>query len=85
MCEVLVDGWLYIGDFVCIDCEGFIYLVDCKYDMIILGGFNVYLIEVEVVLYWYESVFEVCVVGVLDDKWGEVVKVVVVLCVGYVV
>lgn len=73
-----VDGWLYIGDMVKMDEYGFFYIVDCKKDMILVFGFNVYLNEVEDVIVMMLGVLEVVVVGVLDDKFGEVVKVVIV-------
>jgi acyl-CoA synthetase (AMP-forming)/AMP-acid ligase II len=62
-----------------VDDEGYIYIVDRKKDMIISGGFNVYPSEVENVLYTHPAVFEVCVVAVPDEKWGEAIKAVVVL------
>ena len=80
--ETLVDGWIHTGDMARVDQEGFIYIVDRKKDMIISGGFNVYPTEVEQCLYTHPSVYEVCVVGVPDETWGEAVKAVVVLKAG---
>ncbi|MBL7203279.1 MAG: long-chain fatty acid--CoA ligase [Desulfobacteraceae bacterium] len=77
--ETIRDGWIYTSDMAKVDEEGYIYIMDRKSDTIISGGFNVYPSEVEQVLYGHPSVFEVCVVGVPDDKWGEAVKAVVVL------
>jgi acyl-CoA synthetase (AMP-forming)/AMP-acid ligase II len=77
--ETLVDGWIHTGDMASVDQEGFIYIIDRKKDMIISGGFNVYPSEVEQSLYNHPSIYEVCVVGVPDEKWGEAVKAVVVL------
>lgn len=63
---VLKDGWFYMGDLVRRDEDGYFYIVDWKKDMIIVGGYNVYLCEVEEVLYSYLDVKEVVVIGVLD-------------------
>jgi len=76
--ETIKDGWLYPRDMGRIDEDGYLYLVDRKSDMIISGGFNVYPAEVENALMEHPAVFEVAVVGVPDDKWGEAVKAVVV-------
>ena len=80
--EALVDGWLRTGDLARTDAQGFIYIVDRKKDMIVSGGFNVYPNEVEAVLYRHPAVYEACVVGVPDDRWGEAVRAVVVLRAG---
>lgn len=77
--EVLKDGWYHTGDLAKVDEQGYLYIVDRKKEMIISGGFNIYPTEVESVLYSHPSVYEVCVVGVPDDKWGEAIKGVVVL------
>jgi acyl-CoA synthetase (AMP-forming)/AMP-acid ligase II len=73
------DGWLRTGDLARVDGEGYIYIVDRKKEMLVSGGFNVYPSEVESVLAQHPAVYEVCVVGVPDDHWGETVKAVVVL------
>ncbi len=77
--EALRGGWLHTGDIARRDCEGYIYIVDRKNDMIISGGFNIFPSEVEQVLYRHHAVYEACVLGVPDDLWGEAVKAVVVL------
>ena len=73
------DGWLRTGDLARVDCEGHIFIVDRKKEMLVSGGFNIYPSEVESVLSQHTAVYEVCVVGVPDDHWGEAVKAVVVL------
>jgi acyl-CoA synthetase (AMP-forming)/AMP-acid ligase II len=73
------DGWLRTGDLARVDREGYIFIVDRKKEMLVSGGFNVYPSEVESVLAQHPAVYEVCVVGVPDDHWGETVKAVVVL------
>lgn len=77
--EIIMNGWLYIGDVVCIDEDGFIYIVDWVKDMVLCGGENIYCVEVENVIFEYDVVVEVLVFGLLDDWLGEEVGVVVVL------
>src|SRR5690606_8528660 len=76
--EACRNGWFHSGDLARRDEEGFYYIVDRKKDMLISGGENVYPTEVEQVLYKHEQVLEVAVIGVPDDKWGEVPMAVVV-------
>ena len=73
------DGWFRTGDIGRVDDGGFIFVEDRLKDMIISGGENIYSIEVERVLAEHEAVIEVAVIGVPDEKWGEVVKAVVVV------
>jgi acyl-CoA synthetase (AMP-forming)/AMP-acid ligase II len=61
------------------DEEGYYYIVDRKDNMIITGGEHVYPSEVEEVVSRHPKVFDVAVIGVPDDKWGEAVKAVVIL------
>ncbi len=61
------------------DEEGYYYIVDRKDNMIITGGEHVYPSEVEEVISRHPKVFDVAVIGVPDDKWGEAVKAVVIL------
>lgn len=75
----LRGGWLYTGDLARQDGDGYLYIVDRKKDMIILGGFNVYPREVEEVLLTHPAVQEVAVIGVGDPLKGEIVKAFVVL------
>ncbi|MBA2175904.1 o-succinylbenzoate--CoA ligase [Halobacillus locisalis] len=66
------DGWLYSGDLARQDDEGFFYIAGRKKDMIISGGENIYPLEVEQHINEFREVSEVAVIGVADDKWGEV-------------
>lgn len=78
--EVLTeDGWLKTGDIGYMDNDGYFYIVDRKKDMIIAGGFNVYPREIEEILFKYDKVKEVAVVGVPDEYRGETVKAFIVL------
>ena len=75
--QAIRGGWFYTGDLGMKDEEGFIYLVDRKKDMIVSGGENVYSREVEEVIAAHPGVFEVAVIGLPDEKWGEVVTAVI--------
>jgi len=75
----LVDGWLHTGDAAYVDDEGFYYIVDRWKDMFISGGENVYPAEVEDALYRLPQVAEAAVIGIADDKWGEVGRAFIVL------
>ena len=80
--EYFRDGWFYSGDMARVDEDGFYYLVDRKFDMIISGGENIYPAEIETVLYGNHKILEAAVIGVPDDDWGEAVKAVLVLKAG---
>lgn len=77
--HVLKDGWLYTGDVVTMDEDGFIYIVDRKKDMIIAGGYNVYPSEIDDVLLKHPKVDKAVTVGVPDTYRGETVKAFIVL------
>lgn len=66
------------GDMGRMDENGYVYLVDRKQFMIITGGYNVYPIEVENVVAAHPDVLEVCVFGVPDPHWGELVHAAIV-------
>ena len=66
------DGWFKTGDAARRDADGFYYLVDRKKDMFISGGENVYPAEVEAAIAELASVAECAVIGIADEKWGEV-------------
>ena len=77
--QVLKDGWLRTGDMARRDKDGYFYLVDRKNDLIVSGALNVYPSEVERVLQTHEAIYEVAVIGVPSEKWGEEVKAIAVL------
>ncbi len=77
--QVLRDGWLFTGDIARQDADGFFSIVDRKKDMIITGGMNVYPRDVEEPLYAHPKVKEAVALGVPDARWGEAVKVYIVL------
>ena len=66
------DGWFRTGDIGRVDDDGYIFVEDRLKDMIITGGENVYSIEVERVMAEHPAVVEVAVIGVPDERWGEV-------------
>lgn len=69
--EVLRDGWLYTGDLVKRDRDGYFFVVGRKKEMFISGGENVYPAEVEKVLRQMPGVREAAVIGVQHPRWGE--------------
>ena len=77
--EALEDGWFHTGDGGTIDDGGYLTISDRKKDVIITGGENVSSIEVEDLVFSHPAVAEVAVIGVPDDKWGEMVTALVVV------
>ena len=75
--RTLKDGWLFTGDIVRQDEDGFIYIVDRKKDVIITGGENVFPVEVENFLHTHTSVKDTAAIGVPDERLGEIVAVVI--------
>jgi long-chain acyl-CoA synthetase len=75
----LRNGWLYTGDVVRMDRDGYFYIVDRKKDVIKVGGFQVWPNEVEAVILQHPKVKEVAVAGVTDENGNEVAKAWVVL------
>ena len=72
------DDWFRTGDAGYLDADGYLYIHDRIKDMIVSGGENVYPAEVENALMKHEAVGDVAVIGVPDEKWGEVGKAVIV-------
>jgi acyl-coenzyme A synthetase/AMP-(fatty) acid ligase len=67
------DGWLYSGDLATWDAQEYVTIIGRKDDMIISGGENVHPVQVEEVLNEHPSVADAIVVGLPDERWGEVV------------
>jgi fatty-acyl-CoA synthase len=76
--SAFTDGWLRSGDAARVDEDGYVTIVDRLKDMIISGGENIYPAEVEDALLAHSSIVECAVIGVPDDRWGEVGRAVVV-------
>jgi acyl-CoA synthetase (AMP-forming)/AMP-acid ligase II len=66
------DGWLHTGDMAVMDAAGNLRITDRIKDMFIMGGFNCYPAEIENLLYGLDGVAQVAVVGVPDERMGEV-------------
>ena len=77
--NTLREGWLYTGDIVYMDEQGYFFIVDRKKELIKPGGFQVWPREVEEVIQEHPAVMEVGVAGIPDAKSGEAVKAWVVL------
>jgi len=71
------DGWLRSGDLGMLDERGYMSITGRLKDMIIRGGINIYPREVEDVLFEHPNVAQAAVIGVPDDKWGEIVVAIV--------
>lgn len=77
--ETLRNGWLHTGDMGTMDEDGYVFIVDRKKDMIIVGGLNVYPREIEEVLYTHPKVMEAAVIGMPDEIRGEAPRAVIAL------
>jgi HIP---CoA ligase len=65
-------GWLHTGDIAVMDEQGNVRITDRMKDMFIVGGFNAYPAEIEGMILEHEAISQVAVVGVPDDRMGEV-------------
>jgi fatty-acyl-CoA synthase len=70
--QALRDGWFHTGDMARMDDEGYFYIAGRFKDMIISGGENVYAAEVEAVFREHAAVADAALIGIPDEKWGEV-------------
>jgi acyl-CoA synthetase (AMP-forming)/AMP-acid ligase II len=75
----LRDGYVHTGDAGFLDTEGYVHVCDRKKDMICTAGENVYPAEIESVLCGHPSIAEAAVIGVPDERWGELAKAIVVV------
>ena len=77
--QVMRNGWFHTGDMATIDENGYALIVDRKKDIIVSGGENISSLEVEKVLLVHPGIYEVAVIPVPDERWGEVPKALVVM------
>ena len=77
--SALRNGWLYTGDLVTMDEQGYFHIMDRKKDMVIVAGYNVYPREVDEVLLEHPDIQEAVAVGISDAVRGESLKAYVVL------
>jgi acyl-CoA synthetase (AMP-forming)/AMP-acid ligase II len=70
--NTLRDGWLFTGDMAKEDEDGFIYLVDRKKDIIITGGENIFPVEIEDFLQDHPDIQDAAVIGIPDERLGEI-------------
>ncbi|MEY4081197.1 MAG: hypothetical protein RL430_1627 [Actinomycetota bacterium] len=76
--KAIVDGWFHTGDGGHVSDASYLTIADRKKDVIISGGENVSSIEVEDAVFSHPDVAEVAVIGIPDEKWGELVMALVV-------
>ena len=77
------QGWLYTGDMAQMDKDGFITLVDRKKDVIITGGENLYPVQIEDFLRKMEAIKDVAVIGLADQRLGEIAAAIIEVKQGY--
>lgn len=75
--ETIKDGWLHTGDMGKVDREGFFWFVDRKKDVIISGGENIYPVEIEEMLQKHPKIHDVGVIGIPDERLGEIMAAVI--------
>jgi HIP---CoA ligase len=73
------EGWLHTGDVGVMDAQGYLRITDRKKDMYISGGFNCYPAEIEKLISSHPAVEMVAVIGIADERMGEVGKAFIVL------
>lgn len=76
--STIEDGWLRTGDLVQMDADGYYYYLGRVDDMIITGGENVYPVEIEETLLTCPGIEDCVVVGLPDEKWGQLITAFVV-------
>ncbi len=74
-----IDGWLHTGDIGILDTNGYIKITDRSKDMFIVGGFNAYPAEIENILCDHPAISQAAVIGIKDERMGEIAKAFVVL------
>ncbi|WP_147534667.1 AMP-binding protein [Bacillus marasmi] len=72
------NGWVTVNDMGYFDEDGYLYLVGREKNMILYGGINIFPEEIEKVLSAHSSVDEVAVIGLADERWGQIVTAIIV-------
>ena len=75
--EVLRDGWLFTGDMAMQDSDGFVWLVDRKKDVVIMGGENIYPVQIENFLSAHPKIHDVAVIGIPEPRLGEITAAII--------
>jgi acyl-CoA synthetase (AMP-forming)/AMP-acid ligase II len=75
--ETIKNGWLYTGDLLKTDEDGYFYIVDRMKDMVTSGGENIYPVEIEDALMDHPDIYDVACIGYPDDRLVEIVLAVV--------
>ena len=73
------DGWVFTEDIGRFDADGYLTIVDRKKDMVIAGGYNIYPIEIDNILFDHPKILEACAVGIPDEYRGETIKAFIVV------
>jgi acyl-CoA synthetase (AMP-forming)/AMP-acid ligase II len=73
----LRNGWLHTGDIARMDADGFVWLIDRKKDIIISGGENIFPNEIENFLMDFDKILDAGVIGIPDERLGEIVAAVI--------
>jgi O-succinylbenzoic acid--CoA ligase len=76
--RTIQNNWLHTSDLGYLDRDGYLYVVSRRSDLIVCGGENIYPTEIEAILLNHPAIAEVCVVGIGDREWGEIVVAVIV-------
>lgn len=71
------EGWLHMGDLGCMDSRGYLRITGRLKDMVIRGGMNIYPREIEETLFDHPKVADVSVIGVPDERWGEIIAAII--------
>lgn len=69
--NVTEDGYRSVGDLGYVDNEGYLYFVDRRTDMVVTGGENVFVNEVETALLKHKNIMDAVVIGIPDEEWGR--------------
>jgi long-chain acyl-CoA synthetase len=77
--EAVKNGWFFTGDIGFFDKDGYLSVVDRKKDMVIAGGYNIYPVEIDNLLYEHPKILEACAAGVPDKYRGETIKAFIVV------